>query len=288
VRAGISLCDERSQGAVAWQVDADLPRAAGPLAPPPAPPPRVSRPASPRSSPGVPPAPRAWLRWGDASATADRAYFPFAFDLGGMLPADDAGPSRVLATLPDLGIHFTVPADLASGGLDAQQADQLARARSPLVVDPPWVGEDGYNQRGERLPWFAVAALTRGSYPEGCALHHLAQVHDLAEQPQGLTSSYGDANGEATPAPSGFRDTRAPSEPDAAAGDQATWATPPDLDLLSRYLASRMGGATPPVAVSECIRRPLRDQTGAGEGSRVVVRTTLATPSLETPWLSSR
>ena len=120
--------------------------------------------------------PWAWLRWGAPARAASQAYYAFDYELTG--PADDSGPSgtRTGVHLSGLGLQFSVPSDLAVGGLDAAQADQVCLARSPLVVDPPWPGSAGKNVEGESLPWEAAVALAKGEWPEGYTVHHLARL----------------------------------------------------------------------------------------------------------------
>ena len=60
---------------------------------------------------------------------------------------------RTSIYLPDLDLTFSVPSDLAAGGINVGQAEQMAHSRAPVVVDPPWSGLSGHNQRGDPLPY---------------------------------------------------------------------------------------------------------------------------------------
>ena len=221
VRAGIALCDEHAKSPVTWHDETDQSARPSPGSPPPGPEsPRASRPSTPRVELVAPASPRAWLRWGDATVPHDRAYYSFHYAVTPTLASGGSGPSRSTVHLPDLGVHFSVPSDLTMGGLNSQQADQLARSRAPLKVDPPWTGEDGHNVRGERLPWSAMLSVARGDYPQGYALHHMARVVDPGEQPQNHSPL---EEAAVDPPVTPRRRSPAPvawSEPDAAAGDQ--------------------------------------------------------------------
>ena len=94
---------------------------------------------------------------------------------------------RTSVCIPDLDLTFSVPSDLASGGVNAGQAEQMALSQAPVIVDPPWNGKPGHNQHRDPFPYAAAQALTRGEFPEGYAVHHLGRVLPPDEQPQPAT-----------------------------------------------------------------------------------------------------
>ena len=136
---------------------------------------------------------------------------------------------RTSVYTPDLDLTFSVPSDLASGGVNTGQAEQMALSRAPVVVDPPWKGKPGHNQHGDPFPYVAAQALTRGESPEGYAVHHLGRVLPPDEQPQ-----------PATPRATSLE----PSLPTAGPGTprESTEPTAPDLQALGDYMAVRLSG----------------------------------------------
>ena len=60
---------------------------------------------------------------------------------------------RTSVYIPDLDLTFSVQSDLASGGVNAGQAEQMALSRAPVTVDPPWNGKPGHNQHGDPFPY---------------------------------------------------------------------------------------------------------------------------------------
>ena len=128
--------------------------------------------------------------------------------------------------IPDLDLTFSVPSDLAAGGINAGQAEQMALSRAPVIVDPPWSGMTGHNQHGDPLPYTAAQSLTRSEFPEGYSVHHLKRVLPADEQPQ-----------PATPRTA----SRDPVLPHAELGTQLASVDPtaPDLQALGDYMSAR-------------------------------------------------
>ena len=131
--------------------------------------------------------PQAWIRWSEPSHLAAQAYFAFGFQLMGRATDSTRQNPRTSIYIPDLDLTFSVPSDLAAGGINAGQAEQMALSRAPVIVDPPWNGKPGHNQHGDPLPYAAAQSLTRGEFPEGYAVHHLGRVLPADEQPQPAT-----------------------------------------------------------------------------------------------------
>ena len=180
VREGIPLCDEHSRPAVTWHdelPDAPTARSRSPSLG------RIAPSESLSEDPPLAPA-RAWIRWSEPGAPAEHAYYAFGFQLMGRAADGTRQNPRMSIYLPDLDLTFSIPSDLAAGGINAGQADQMVGSRAPVVVDPPWSGTSGHNRRGEPFPYSAAQSLIRGDYPEAYAMHHLGRILPAAEQPQ--------------------------------------------------------------------------------------------------------
>ena len=140
VREGIPLCDEHLRPTVTWHDELPAVAPARPRSPSPG---RIA-PAEPvPESPG-PPTSYAWIRWSEPSQLAAQAYFAFGFQLMGCAADDTRQNPRTFVYIPDLDLTFSVPSDLASGGVNAGQAEQMALCRAPVIVDPPWHGKLGH------------------------------------------------------------------------------------------------------------------------------------------------
>ena len=136
---------------------------------------------------------------------------------------------RTSIYIPDLDLTFSVPSDLAPGGINVGQAEQMAPSRAPVIVDPPWNGKHGHNQQGDPFPYAAAQALTRGEFPEGYAVHHLGRVLPPDEQPQPATLRAPSV--EPSPPTAGLGTPRASTDP-----------TAPDLQALGDYMSARLSG----------------------------------------------
>ena len=127
VRKGIPLCDEHLRPSVRWH---DEPPAVPPTrarAPSPG---RIAPAAELPEDPGHAPA-RAWTRWSEPSHLAAQAYFVFDFQLMGRATDSTRQNPRTSIYIPDFDLTFSVRSDLASGGINAGQAEQMALSRAP-------------------------------------------------------------------------------------------------------------------------------------------------------------
>ena len=163
VKEGIPLCDEHQRPFATWR---DEPPAVAPARPRSPSPGRIAPAAELLEDPG-PSLSYAWIRWSEPSQLAAQAYFAFGYQLMGCASDNSRQNPRTSVYIPDLDLTFSVPSDLASGGVNAGQAEQMALSRAPVVVDPPWKGKPGHNQRGDPFPYAAAQALMRGGFPEG-------------------------------------------------------------------------------------------------------------------------
>ena len=225
IKEGIPLCDEHLRPTVTWHDELPAVAPARPRSPSPG---RIA-PADPVPEDPRPPPSYAWTRWSEPIQLAAQAYFAFGFQLMGCASDDTRQNPRTSVYIPDLDLTFSVPSDLASGGVNAGQAEQMALSRAPVIVAPPWRGKLGHNQQEDPFPYAAAQALTRGEFPEGYAVHHLGRVFPPDEQPQpdfprGLSfESSQPTAGPGTP--------RASTEP-----------TAPDLQAPGDYMAARLSG----------------------------------------------
>ena len=225
VREGIPLCDEHLRPSVTWHDK-----------PPAVPPTRTRSPSPGRMAPAAelpedlgPASSQAWLRWSEPSQLAAQAYFAFDFQLMGRATDSTRQNPRTSIYIPDLDLTFSVPSDLAAGGINAGQAEQMALSRALVIVDPPWNGKPGHNQHGDPFLYAAAQSLTRGEFTEGYAVHHLGRVPPSDEQPQ-----------PATPRASSCD----PGHPTAGSGTPraSTDPTAPDLQALGEYMSARLSG----------------------------------------------
>ena len=220
------VCDDHLRPAVTWHGE-----------PPAVPPARTRSPSPGRIAPAAEPpedflqAPaRAWIRWSEPGPLAAQAYFAFGFQLMGRAADSTRQNPRTSIYLPDLDLTFSVPSDMAAGGINAGQAEQMALSRAPVVVDPPWSGKTGHNQYGDPLPYTAAQSLTRGDFPEGDdAMHHLGPILPADEQPQPGSPRSVPLAPEATRA-----ETESPLTP--------VEPTAPDLQALGDYMSARPSG----------------------------------------------
>ena len=184
-------------------------------------------PAEPAPEDSGPPTSYAWIRWSEPSQLAAQAYFAFGFQLMGCAADDTQQNPRTSVYILDLDLTFSIPSDLASGGVNAGQAEQMALRRAPVIVDPPWRGKLGHNQQEDPFPYAAAQALTRGEFPEGYAVHHMGRVLPPDEQPQPATR-HGPPFESSQPT-AGLGTPRAPTEP-----------TAPDLQALGDFMVARL------------------------------------------------
>ena len=224
VREGIPLCDEHLRPSVTWHDE-----------PPAVPPVRTRSPSPGRIAPAAElpadlqaPA-RAWIRWSEPGPLATQAYFASGFQLMGRATNSKRQNLRTSIYIPDLDLNFSVLSDLAAGGINAGQAEQMALSRAPVVVDPPWSGQTGHNQHGDPLPYTAAQSLTRGDFSEGYAVHHLERIPPADEQPQPGTPR------------------RVPLKPITLCAESETPLAPveptaPDLQALGDYMSARLSG----------------------------------------------
>ena len=182
VRERIPLCDEHLRPSVTWHDK-----------PPAIPPTRARSPSPGRIAPAAelpedlgPASSQAWIQWSEPSHLAAQAYFAFSYQLMGRATDSTRQNLRMSIYIPDLDLTFSVLSDLAAGGINAGQAEQMALSRAPVIVDP-WNGKPGHNQHGNPLPYAAAQSLTWGEFPEGYAVHHLGRVLPADEQPQPAT-----------------------------------------------------------------------------------------------------
>ena len=247
VREGIPLCDEHSKPAVTWHDEP--PVTAPPRSRSPSPGRIAPLPAAPEDSLHAPA--RAWIRWSEPGDAAEHAYYSFAFQLMGRAVDSTRQNPRTSIYLPDLDLTFSVPSDLAAGGINLGQAEQMALSRAPVIVDPPWGGHHGHNQHGDPLPYSAAQSLNRGSYPEGYAVHHLGRILPDDEQPQPRSTTGEPPIEPGMSGPSTPRLRRTVSQQSDTPGGFA--ATPsPDLGLLGDYISARLSGRTAQDALEAC------------------------------------
>ena len=148
VREGIPLCDEHLRPSVTWH---DEPPAVAPARPRSPSPGRIA-PAVELPEDSGPSPSYAWIQWSEPNQLAAQAYFAFGFQFMGCATDNTRQNPRTSVYIPDLDLSFSVPSDLASGGVNAGQAEQMALSRAP-VVDPPWNGRPGHNQHGDPFPY---------------------------------------------------------------------------------------------------------------------------------------
>ena len=225
VREGMPLCDEHLRPSVTWH---DEPPAVAPARPRS---PSSGRIASAAELPeDLGPFPSyAWIRWSGPSQLAAQAYFAFGFQLMGCATDNTRQNPRTSIYISDFDLTFSVPSDLASGGVNVGQAEQMALSRAPVIVDPPWNGKLGHNQNGDPFPYAAAQALTRGGFPEGYAVHHLGRVLPPEGQPQPVTPRAHSL--ESNPPTAGLGTPRGSTDP-----------TAPDLQALGDYIFARLSG----------------------------------------------